>query len=554
MKRLACMLLATSLAAPVARAAGTPDVRYPNPEALRHYLAGRWLEQVGDAAGAGAEYSRALTYDPGSIEILLHAAEVAARAGDASRSLELAKQAGKRAPSEPRALWLEGAALFSLSRAEEALGPLRRATAGDPGNAEILRTLAHVAESLDSLAVVDTCYDRLVALDPSDGEAWFQLAAARARLGRYAEADTALTVALEENPARPGALFVRGWVSEHLGRSDEAVAAYRHHLEVHPDDTATRRRLVTLLAHSGHEREAIDDAIRVARDQKDDPSALAVLADLQFRSGRAGDARRTLAQMQAMGPADPDLAARSAEVLLRNDRDRDAVRAVDEWVGAHPGAGNGLRLRGWVRAAAGWPDSAATFAQLEVAGAPDSLPPRRVLARYLREAHRWSDARREIDWMLQREPDDAGLHMDLGFCRDMLGDEAGAIEAGRRALALAPDSPQVMNFLGYLLADHNRDLQEAEGLVRRAVAQDPDNGAYLDSMGWVLYRLGRLDEARARLEQAVKLTGGDPVVHEHLGDVYRDLKLLELARAQYRMSLAVDGSNRRLHNKLDAIH
>ena len=92
-------------------------------------------------------------------------------------------------------------------------------------------------------------------------------------------------------------------------------------------------------------------------------------------------------------------------------------------------------------------------------------------------------------------------------------------EAGRDALALVPDAAPILNFLGYLLADHVLDLAEAERLVHRALVQDPDNRAYVDSWGWVLYRPGRLDEARVALERAVELTGGDPVVHEHLGDV-----------------------------------
>jgi Flp pilus assembly protein TadD len=69
----------------------------------------------------------------------------------------------------------------------------------------------------------------------------------------------------------------------------------------------------------------------------------------------------------------------------------------------------------------------------------------------------------------------------------------------------------------------------------------------------VLYRLGRLAEARRALERAAALTRGDPAVLEHLGDVYRDLRLIDLARAQYRRSLSGDATNQRVRNKLEAI-
>jgi tetratricopeptide (TPR) repeat protein len=90
-------------------------------------------------------------------------------------------------------------------------------------------------------------------------------------------------------------------------------------------------------------------------------------------------------------------------------------------------------------------------------------------------------------------------------------------------------------------------------MIRRALERDPDNGAYVDSMGWVLYRLGRLTEARKELERAALLTSGDAVVLEHLGDVYRDLHLVDLARQQYQKALAAQGDGTRLKSKLDGL-
>ena len=111
----------------------------------------------------------------------------------------------------------------------------------------------------------------------------------------------------------------------------------------------------------------------------------------------------------------------------------------------------------------------------------------------------------------------------------------------------------MQNFLGYLLADHDKSLTEAQGLLEKAIAHEPENGAYVDSYGWLLYRLGRLPEALTQLQRAVVLTGGDPAIHEHLGDVFRDLKQTEKAREQYRLSLAKDSGNRKLKDKLERL-
>jgi tetratricopeptide (TPR) repeat protein len=121
----------------------------------------------------------------------------------------------------------------------------------------------------------------------------------------------------------------------------------------------------------------------------------------------------------------------------------------------------------------------------------------------------------------------------------------------RDVLAREPDDPAALNFLGYLWADHDRNLQQAVTYIRRALEQDPDNGAYLDSLGWAYYRLGRLEEARGLLQKAVLQTNGDPVVHEHLGDVYKALNLKTLALDEYRRSVAAGRDDAGLKAKIE---
>src|SRR6187431_1310546 len=97
------------------------------PDALRHYAAGRLLEESGDLSDALAEYYRALSLDPKSVSIIRRASELAARMGDAGRSLELAERGLTLEPRDTRLAWLKGAALFNLGRMPEALEATRGA-------------------------------------------------------------------------------------------------------------------------------------------------------------------------------------------------------------------------------------------------------------------------------------------------------------------------------------------------------------------------------------------------------------------------------------------
>jgi tetratricopeptide (TPR) repeat protein len=90
----------------------------------------------------------------------------------------------------------------------------------------------------------------------------------------------------------------------------------------------------------------------------------------------------------------------------------------------------------------------------------------------------------------------------------------------RKALELNPDQPQVLNYLGYSLVDQGLKLDEALGMIKKAVEQRPEDAYIVDSLGWAYYKLGRIDDAVRELERAVSLQPEDPVINDHLGDAY----------------------------------
>jgi tetratricopeptide (TPR) repeat protein len=107
----------------------------------------------------------------------------------------------------------------------------------------------------------------------------------------------------------------------------------------------------------------------------------------------------------------------------------------------------------------------------------------------------------------------------------------------RKVLEINPENASALNYLGYMLADRNMRLEEAQGFINKALEMEPNNGAYLDSLGWVLYRQNKLTEAEEKLRRALESMSRDPTVHDHLGDVYfREGKIRE-AIAQWQSSL-----------------
>lgn len=136
---------------------------------------------------------------------------------------------------------------------------------------------------------------------------------------------------------------------------------------------------------------------------------------------------------------------------------------------------------------------------------------------------------------------DVDYYLFVASLHENKGNRAAALEAARNALALEPGNPLCTNFVGYLLADANQELETAESLIRSALAIDPDNAAYLDSLAWALHRQGRREEALAAILHALR-SGDEPdgVILDHAGDICAALHLADLARLYWASALAAD--------------
>ena len=142
-----------------------------------------------------------------------------------------------------------------------------------------------------------------------------------------------------------------------------------------------------------------------------------------------------------------------------------------------------------------------------------------TLGRALAQQKRWPESLPYLAAAARAERRNPQFSYDLGVALEQSGRYEEAAGVFRYLLQLTPDNPAVLNYLGYMLADRNMNLEEAHRFISRAVELEPDNGAYLDSMGWVLFRMGRLQEAERYLLSAIEKEGPDPVILDHIGDV-----------------------------------
>jgi len=163
---------------------------------------------------------------------------------------------------------------------------------------------------------------------------------------------------------------------------------------------------------------------------------------------------------------------------------------------------------------------------------------------------RFKEAQNAFRLILDLSKDDADAYFYLGNIYDELKDKAQAEAQLEKSLQLKPDYHEALNYLGYLYVEENKNLDRAEVMIKKALEFEPDNGAYVDSLGWLYFKQGRFKEAHKELERASLLLE-DPVIFDHLGDVYFKMGDREKAKLNWQKSLKLKPDQDKVKEKLN---
>lgn len=165
---------------------------------------------------------------------------------------------------------------------------------------------------------------------------------------------------------------------------------------------------------------------------------------------------------------------------------------------------------------------------------------------------KFKEAENTYRLILNLSPGDAEAHFYLGNIYDELKNRDACIKELKNAIVLKPDYPEALNYLGYVYVEENKNLDEAEIMIKKALEIEPNNGAYVDSLGWLYFKQGKFKESIKELERAVSLLE-DPVIYDHLGDVYFKLDDLENAKINWQKSLDLDPEQEKVKQKLEKV-
>ncbi|MGA3237124.1 MAG: tetratricopeptide repeat protein [Bryobacteraceae bacterium] len=467
---------------------------------------------------AEKSFNQALQVEPDSEDALIGLADLYGQLGDSKKAAEKLKAAVDKNPS-PRTLYALAQAYEDLQNYKDAADALRRALEAGAEDERIPPELANDLLFSGQLDEALKLYQQLATESPRDPEIQLRLADIYLKKHDLAQARASLNrakAAAGNNPrARYATTELEVELLEAEGKGDQAIAAIKGIL----DETAKK-------TYSGDEA-------------KSRAGFLAQLAELYAKGSQTAQAVDALRQIAAIDPS----AAPGVELqvidLYRTSKDLTNARAeADAALKIYPKDPKIVEEHAIVVADQGKIDDAVAEMRAFAKGKPNTEALVQI-GQFYEKAKRFDEMAKTLDEAEKLAASD-GDKIQVYYSRGAMYDHEKKYDASeaefRKILALNPDNANALNYLGYSLADRNVRLDEAYQMVKKALDLAPDQYAFMDSLGWVYYRQGKLDDAEELLVRALEGTK-DPTVHDHLGDVYFKEGKTKDAVSQWQASL-----------------
>ncbi|MDR3738614.1 MAG: tetratricopeptide repeat protein [Terracidiphilus sp.] len=467
---------------------------------------------------AEEQFKTAQAIDPDSEEVVLNLARLYAESGDIPHAVKIIEAV----PQDDRTAKMEmalGAAYEQMKRPKDAIAAYKRGVEQEPGDPRSLNVLAQALLKDEQYDEALKVYQDLAEADPEDVGSLIHIGEILYQQGKYEDSLAAIKKALKKDPDNLEAGYNEGMALDVLGRYDEAAAAYGH--------------MVELTSHA--------NGAYTADEKKNRAIFLERLGSVQHEQNKTEAAIATYQKMIDLGG---EAAIRGYQGQIDTWRDAKkydkAVETARKAADANPKSQELKLILADQMVDVGKADDAIALTKTLLTNTDKDRAVWLEVAQIATRVRRWKDAEEALNkaQALTAKNEDK---LYLLFLRGALFERQKRYDTAepyfKQALEIDPANAMVLNYYGYMLADKGMRLPEAIKLIRKAVEQEPMNGAYLDSLGWAYFKLGQYELAEENLRQAVERTQTDPTVHEHLGDLYEKTGRVRLAAAQWQLSL-----------------
>ena len=368
--------------------------------------------------------------------------------------------------------------------------------------------------------------------------------------GGAAKARTVLNELLKANPNDARVLYMLSTAERSAGDAKAAEATARKIIAIDPTSVAGMRALVAVLYDRYDYKQVVDVVAPLmkepSRAKGREFEGAAVLVQLGIVQQQLGNFDASIAAFDAakgLTPEDPEIDAYLVQANITARRFDRADALARDALAKDPDQPRMVRLRAQALLKGGKAAEATKILESGAAKEPDSREYVVGLADLYADQKRTDDALRLLEEARKKFGDDHTLTMRVANVYEGGGRLAEAEREFRKLMAEDPLDADAMNSLSYMLAEHGQKLAEAVELAQRALTIEPGNPAYLDTLGWALFKQGKTAEAADSLSKAAAVLTGNSVIQDHHGDVLAKTGKKSDAIAAWQRALAGDGES-----------
>jgi tetratricopeptide (TPR) repeat protein len=511
--------------------------------------------QGGLAQKAVAEFERVVELEPDHHDALNYLGRLYLGQKEHSKAAQAFKRLTSLRPGLAQGHFLRATALVELGEVDEAIQVLERSLELRMDQADSLSMLVRLYERKERFDEAVETYRRALGSEPNP-KMQLQLGTLLMRLGRYSEAVSLLREGAARYPQNVEVRVELGKALKAERKFSEAAEVFLEVLKDNPDQMEAKFELARALVGLGQRQKAakrFEDLIAV-----ESPGS-ARFADL-FRTHlgllyqdmrQFEKAVELFRQVDEANADDPDSRRRLIYALKDAGHIDEADRLTKDLIARYPDNAFVIMTRAQMLSFSGRVEDGVELLR-------ENLNPERdfellylTVSQLYMDHKKYSDAEKAVKEGLARKRESEAIQFQLAAIYERQEKVQDAEAEFKKILQANPEHAGVLNYLGYMFADRGIRLQEARDYIARALEVDPYNGAYLDSLGWVYFKLNQLDLAETNLKKAAELTD-DPTIYDHLGDLYIELGQYQKARQYYEqaVSLSSDEEHARVVEKL----
>ncbi|MFN7826301.1 MAG: tetratricopeptide repeat protein [Pseudobdellovibrionaceae bacterium] len=521
------------------------DPVYMRTQADYHFAIAEAHSFEGNHHKAVESLKMVLVYDQESAQVPLRLAAEYVKLGLLSEALEYAELAKKKNPKLVDARILLGGLYSTLKAYEKALAEYEAVLKFDPENIEAPLYIGGVYAEQKKFDKAAQMFESLVRGDTYPQPHLIHFYLGRIRSEQKGEkfqraAENAFKKALELKPDHLESLLALGEMHGRRGDSKSELELYRVFQRDHGPDVRLAEILVDKYLESENLEAAYDQLVILEKESDDSLNVKVRMALVLIEQKNFPGAVEKLQEVLRAVPESDKIRFYLAAVYEEMKDNKNAIKHFTRIPAESPFYSESILHASYLMKQQGQGDEALELVRTALEKRKDIPQFYPIYASLIEDPKEYPQALSKLQTADEMFPENVQIKFFMGMLHDKLGNKEKVVENMEKVIELDPNHVQGLNYLAFTLAEKGLRLEKAETLARRALEFEPNDGYIMDTLGWILYKQGRLKESIKILEAAHQAVPNESIIAEHLGDAYYSHALVNKAREMYIRAVEVE--------------